>query len=185
MQSRCAAEITRVQHQPGVVCDRHGMIQRAGSWMGRFQPIIDRTIAQPAMFACGAIAVAVMFCPEQVLGLHYLTQRSRGERKRESTRRGGSRSAAKGRSDSRRSTPHTAARTRPARSAHHQRITHKQRRSMVCGRHRPHYRQPHAVSMRRRENHRLRAAIGGGSSPCGLGVRRAVAVGRRCGCAAG
>ena len=54
-----------------------------------------------------------------VLGLHYLTQRSGGERKRSSTRRGGSRSAAKGRSGSRRSTPHTAARTRPARSAHH------------------------------------------------------------------
>jgi hypothetical protein len=55
-----------------------------------------------------------------VFGLHYLTQRSDGERRRTSTRRVGSRSAAKGRrSGSRKSTPHTAARSHPARSAHH------------------------------------------------------------------
>src|ERR1700731_487202 len=45
-----------------------------------------------------------------VLGVHYLTHRSGGERKRASTRRVGSRSAAKGRSGSRASTAHTAAR---------------------------------------------------------------------------
>src|SRR5262249_52043990 len=31
-----AAEITRVQHQPGVVFDRDRMIQRPGSWMREF-----------------------------------------------------------------------------------------------------------------------------------------------------
>jgi hypothetical protein len=51
-----------------------------------------------------------------VLGAHYLTHRSGGERKRASTRGAGSRSAAKGRS-AKRATPHTAARSRrPARS---------------------------------------------------------------------
>jgi len=54
-----------------------------------------------------------------VLGVHYLTHRSGGERKRASTRRVGSRSAAKGRAGSRASTAHTAARSRPARSAQH------------------------------------------------------------------
>jgi hypothetical protein len=50
-----------------------------------------------------------------VLGVHYLKQRTGDERKRVSTRRGGSRAAGKGRSGSRASTPHTAARSRPAR----------------------------------------------------------------------
>jgi hypothetical protein len=54
-----------------------------------------------------------------VLGVHYLTHRSGGARKRASTRRVGSRSAAKGRSGSRASTAHTAARSRSARSAQH------------------------------------------------------------------
>ena len=54
-----------------------------------------------------------------VLGVHYLTHRSGGERKRASTRRVGSRSAAKRRSGSRTSTPHTAARSRRARSSQH------------------------------------------------------------------
>ena len=54
-----------------------------------------------------------------VLGVHYLTHRSGGNRKRTSTRRAGSRSAAKGRPAKRASTPHTAARSRPARSAQH------------------------------------------------------------------
>jgi hypothetical protein len=51
------------------------------------------------------------------LAVHYLTNRSGGERKRVSTRRGASSSAAKNRSGARGSTPHTAARSRPARSA--------------------------------------------------------------------
>src|ERR1700758_2453053 len=52
------------------------------------------------------------------VGVHYLTHRSGGERKRASTRRAGSRSAAaKGRSAKRASAPHTAARSRPVRSA--------------------------------------------------------------------
>jgi hypothetical protein len=55
----------------------------------------------------------------RMLGVHYLMHRSDGERKRASTRRGGSRSAAKGRSGSRASTPHKAARSRRARSAQH------------------------------------------------------------------
>jgi hypothetical protein len=54
-----------------------------------------------------------------VLGVSYLMRRSGSERKRASTRRIGSRSAAKGRSGSRATTPHTAARSRPARSAQH------------------------------------------------------------------
>ena len=54
-----------------------------------------------------------------VLGVHYLTHRSGGKRKPASTRRAGSRSAAKGRSAKRASMPHTAARSRPARSAQH------------------------------------------------------------------
>jgi hypothetical protein len=54
-----------------------------------------------------------------VLGVHYLTHRSDGERKRASTRRVASRSRAKGRSGSQGSTPHTAARSHPARSAQH------------------------------------------------------------------
>jgi hypothetical protein len=51
-----------------------------------------------------------------VLAVHYLTHRLAGERERASTRRIGSRSAAKGRSGSRASTTHTAARSRSARS---------------------------------------------------------------------
>ena len=54
-----------------------------------------------------------------VLGLHYLAQRSRNERRVASTRRVGSRSGAKGRPAKRASTPHTAARSRPPRSAQH------------------------------------------------------------------
>jgi hypothetical protein len=54
-----------------------------------------------------------------LLVVHYLTHRSGDARKRASTRRVGSRSAAKGSSGSRASTAHTAARSRPARSAQH------------------------------------------------------------------
>lgn len=54
-----------------------------------------------------------------LLGVHYLTHRSDGERTRNSTGRVASRSRTKGRSRSRASTPHSAARSRPARSAHH------------------------------------------------------------------
>jgi hypothetical protein len=54
-----------------------------------------------------------------VLGVRYLTHRSDGERRRTSTRRVASRSRAKARSGSRATTPHTAARSRPARSAQH------------------------------------------------------------------
>jgi hypothetical protein len=53
-----------------------------------------------------------------VLAVHYLTHRSSGDRDRASTGRVASRSAAKGRSASRASTAHTAARSRSARSPH-------------------------------------------------------------------
>jgi hypothetical protein len=52
-----------------------------------------------------------------LLAVHYVTNRSGGERKRPSTRRVGSRSKAKSRSGSRTSRTHTAARSRQARSA--------------------------------------------------------------------
>lgn len=52
-----------------------------------------------------------------VLAVQYAANRSGGEDKRASTRRVGSRPAAKGRSGARASTPHTAARSRRARSA--------------------------------------------------------------------
>ena len=51
-----------------------------------------------------------------LLGVHYLKHRSDGERKRTSTRRATSHSRTRGRSGSPKSTPHTAARSRPARS---------------------------------------------------------------------
>jgi len=54
-----------------------------------------------------------------VLAVHYLAHRPGGGRRRAPTPRVGSRSAAKGRSGSRASTAHTAARSRPARSAQH------------------------------------------------------------------
>jgi hypothetical protein len=54
-----------------------------------------------------------------VLALHYLTHRPAGEPDRSSTRRGGSRSAAKRRSGSPASTTHKAARSRRARTAQH------------------------------------------------------------------
>ena len=54
-----------------------------------------------------------------VMVVHYLTHRTHDQHKRAVTRRVGSRSAAKGRSGSRASTAHTAARSRPARSAPH------------------------------------------------------------------
>lgn len=52
-----------------------------------------------------------------VLGVHYLTSRSGVEARRASNRRVGSRSGAKSGSGPRVSTSHTAARSRPARSA--------------------------------------------------------------------
>lgn len=52
-----------------------------------------------------------------ILGVHYLTNRSGGQRRRTSSRRVGSRPAAKNRSASRGAARGTAARSRPARSA--------------------------------------------------------------------
>ncbi|WP_082969163.1 hypothetical protein [Mycobacterium sp. E2699] len=51
-----------------------------------------------------------------LLGVHYLTHRSDGQRKPTPARRATSRSRTRGRSGSPKSTPHTAARSRPARS---------------------------------------------------------------------
>jgi hypothetical protein len=96
-----------------------GGVQRGFRSGSRSIPAAALTVA--AVGAAGLVEWPVLLpIGATVLGLHYLAQRSRGERKLASTRRAGSRSGAKGRrSGSRRSTPHTAARSRPARSAHH------------------------------------------------------------------
>ena len=77
-------------------------------------------LAMAAVGAAGLVEWPVLLpVGATVLAVHYLVHRSDGEPKRASTRRVGSRSAAKGRSGSRSSTAHTAARSRPARSAPH------------------------------------------------------------------
>ena len=84
----------------------------------RSVPAAALTVA--AVGAAGLVEWPVLLpIGETVLGVHYLMHRSDGERKRSSTRRTGSRSAARGRSAKRASTPHTAARSRSARSAQH------------------------------------------------------------------
>ena len=95
-----------------------GGVQSGLSSGGRSIPAAALTVA--AVGAAGLVEWPVLLpVGATVLGVHYLTHRSGGERKRASTRRVGSRSAAKGRSAKRASTPHTAARSRPARSAQH------------------------------------------------------------------
>jgi hypothetical protein len=93
-----------------------GGVQSGLSSGSRSIPAAVLTVA--AVGAAGLVEWPVLLpVGGMVLGVHYLTHRSGGERKRASTRRIGSRSAAKGRSGSRASTAHTAARSRPARSA--------------------------------------------------------------------
>ena len=82
----------------------------------RSTPAAALTVA--AVGAAGLVEWPVLLpVGGMVLGVHYLAHRSGGGRKRASTRRVGSRSAAKGRSISRASTAHTAARSRSTRSA--------------------------------------------------------------------
>jgi hypothetical protein len=103
----------------GVVGGVQGVVGgvRSGLSNGtRSIPAAALTVA--AIGAAGLVEWPVLLpVAATVLGLHYLTHRSDGEPKRASTRRVGSRSAAKGRSGSRASTARTAARSRPARSA--------------------------------------------------------------------
>jgi hypothetical protein len=75
-------------------------------------------LAVAAVGAAGLVEWPVLLpVGATILGVHYLMHRSDDQRKRASTPRAGSRTAAKGRSTKRASTPHTAARSRPARSA--------------------------------------------------------------------
>jgi hypothetical protein len=95
-----------------------GGVQSGLSSGSRSIPAAALTVA--AVGAAGLVEWPVLLpVGATVLGVHYLTHRSGGEHKRVSTRRGASRSGAKGRSGSRVSTAHTAARSRPARSAQH------------------------------------------------------------------
>ena len=95
-----------------------GGVQSGLSSGGRSIPAAALTVA--AVGAAGLVEWPVLLpVGGTVLGVHYLTHRSGGERKRASTRRVGPRSAVKRRSGPRASTPHTAARSRPARSAQH------------------------------------------------------------------
>jgi hypothetical protein len=102
----------------GVVGGVQGVIGGARSGLSsgsRSTPAAALTLA--ALGVAGLVEWPVLLpIGATVLGVHYLTHRSGGERKRAATRRVGSRSAAKGRSASA-STAHTAARSRPARSA--------------------------------------------------------------------
>jgi hypothetical protein len=95
-----------------------GGVQRGLRSGSRSIPAAALTVA--AVGVAGLVEWPVLLpVGAMVLGVHYLTRRSGGERKRTSTRRGGSGSAAKRRSGSRKPTPHTAARSRPARAAQH------------------------------------------------------------------
>ena len=105
----------------GVVGGVQGVIGgiRSGLSSGS-QSIPAAALAVAAVGAAGLVEWPVLLpVGATVLAVHYLTHRSGGERKRASTRRVGSRSAAKGRSGSRSSMAHTAAKSRPARSAQH------------------------------------------------------------------
>jgi hypothetical protein len=93
-----------------------GGVQRGLSSGSRSIPAAALTVA--AVGAAGLVEWPVLLpVGATVLGVHYLMHRSGG--KRASTRRVASGSRAKGRSGSRGSAPHTAARSRPARSAQH------------------------------------------------------------------
>jgi hypothetical protein len=95
-----------------------GGVQNGLSNGSRSIPAAALTVA--AVGAAGLVEWPVLLpVGATVLGVHYLTHRSGGEHKRVSPRRGASRSGAKGRSGSRASTAHTAARSRPARSPQH------------------------------------------------------------------
>ena len=92
-------------------------VQKGLSSGSRSLPAAALTVA--AVGAVGLVEWPVLLpVGATVLGVHYLTNRSGGQRRGTSTRRVGSRPAAK--SASRKSTRGTAARSRPARSAQHQ-----------------------------------------------------------------
>jgi hypothetical protein len=105
----------------GVVGGVQGVVRGVQSGLSngsRSVPAAALTVA--AVGAVGLVEWPVLLpVGGTLLGVHYLTHRSAGERKRTPTRRATSRSRTKGRSGSRASTPHTAARSRPARSARH------------------------------------------------------------------
>ncbi len=93
-----------------------GGVQSGLSSGSRSIPAAALTVA--AVGAVGLVEWPVLLpVGAAVLGVHYLTHRSDGERA--STQRIGPRSKARGRSGSRSSTPHSAARSRPTRSAQH------------------------------------------------------------------
>lgn len=93
-----------------------GGVQSGLSSGSRSIPAAALTVA--AVGAVGLVEWPVLLpVGGTLLGVHYLTHRSDGERKPASTRRVASRSGAKGRSGSRASTAHKASRSRPARSA--------------------------------------------------------------------
>ncbi|MGO9511876.1 MAG: hypothetical protein ACLPXZ_32760 [Mycobacterium sp.] len=105
----------------GVVGGVQGAIGgvRTGLSTGR-RSIPAAALTMAAVGAAGLVEWPVLLpVGGTVLAVHYLAQRSGGDRKRASTRRVAARPAAKGRSGSRKSAPHTAARSRPARPAQH------------------------------------------------------------------
>lgn len=105
----------------GVVGGVRGVVdgvQKGLSSGSRSLPAAALTVA--AVGAAGLVEWPVLLpVGATVLGVHYLTNRSGGQRRLASSRRVGSRPAAKGSSASRGSTRGTAARSRPARSAQH------------------------------------------------------------------
>jgi hypothetical protein len=95
-----------------------GGVQSGLSKGSRSIPAAALTVA--AVGAAGLVEWPVLLpIGATVLAVHYLTHRSGGERKRASTRRVARRPGDRRRFGSRASTPHTAARSRPARSAQH------------------------------------------------------------------
>jgi hypothetical protein len=102
----------------GVVGGVQGVIGGVGSGLSsgsRSTPAVALTLA--AVGVAGLVEWPVLLpIGGTALAVHYLTHRSAGEREPASTRRVGSRSAAKGRSGPRASTTHKAARSRSARS---------------------------------------------------------------------
>jgi hypothetical protein len=102
-----------------VVTSSRAGVELAIAGTGALWP--DRTVAAAltvaAVGAAGVVEWPVLLPVDgTVLAVHYPTRRSRDERNNASTRRVGSRSAAKGRSGSRASKTHMAARSRSARS---------------------------------------------------------------------
>ena len=101
----------------GVIGGVRGVVDGVQSGLSNgSRSIPAAALAVAAVGAAGLVEWPVLLpVGATVWGVHYLMHRSDGERTRASTRRTGSRSATKGRSAKRASTPHTAARSRPAR----------------------------------------------------------------------